>query len=179
MQTIMEKTSEMEESKGRDHNSDIQSQRFAGKRFYRPGVLAAYCILVNLPFGTFFYGLNVYRRGDFWLGRIILTVSALGLIGIGIALVTGAEVYSMRWLLPNIVVGICLMKLEKGSYQKAILNGARPARWWPPLLLLAAMVLAVLTVSLFTASDVEEEGTSVETALNIGSSKNTRPGLCS
>jgi len=143
----------MEELKERDRNPDIESQQFAGKRLYRPGVLAAYCIIANLPFGIFLYGLNVYRRGHFWMGRIILAVSAVAIIAMSIAVASGAKVYCIPSLLLNIVVGVGLMKAERGSYQKAILNGATPARWWPPLLFLAAISLAILIVSWFTSPD--------------------------
>ncbi len=87
------------------------------------------------------------------MGRIILAVSAVAIIAMSVAVARGAKAYGIPSLLLNIVVGIGLMKTERGSYQKAILNGATPARWWPPFLFVTAISLAILIVSWFTSPD--------------------------
>jgi hypothetical protein len=46
----------------------------------------------------------------------------------------------------NLFMGFGLMKAEQSNYKKALSNGALPARWWPPLLFLAAMVLVTSAV---------------------------------
>ena len=141
----------MDESTTLSHASDTENQLFVGKRFYHPKLLAAYSILANLPLAFFLYGLNVYRRGSFWMGRIILLLSALAIIGMSIALAVGAKGFGIPWTLFSIVVGIGLMKAEKSGYQKAIANGGMPAKWWPPLLFIAADILAISLIAWFFA----------------------------
>ncbi len=145
----------MEELKSSGHTTGIEKQPLVGKRLHRPGLLAAYCILANLPLGFFLYGLNVYRRGNVWMGRTILTLSALAIIGMSIVLALGLDVKvrGLHVMLLNIVVGIGLMKAERSSYQRAILNGALPAKWWPPLLFIGANILAILSISWLVAPD--------------------------
>lgn len=135
------------------HTSNTKNQQLVGKRLYRPGVLAAYCALASLPWGFCLYGLNVYRRGNFWMGRIMLTLSALGIIGMSVAAALGIRVHGLRLMVLNVAVGIGLVKAERITYQKAILNGAIPTKWWLPLLFIAANILAVFLISWLVAPD--------------------------
>jgi hypothetical protein len=139
----------MNESSTLCHAPDTENQLFVGKQFYHPKHLAAYSILANLPLAFFLYGLNVYRRGSFWMGRIILISSALAIIGMSIAFAAGAKGYGIPWTLFSIVVGIGLMKAEKSNYQKAILNGGIRAKWRPPLLFIAGDMLAIYLIGWF------------------------------
>jgi hypothetical protein len=141
----------MNESTTLSHASDTENQLFVRKRFYHPKLLAAYSILGNLPLAFFLYGLNVYRRGSFWMGRIILLLSALAIIGMSIALAVGAKGFGIPWTLFSIFVGIGLMKAEKSGYQRAIANGGTPAKWWPPLMFIVADILAISLIEWFFA----------------------------
>ena len=117
---------------------------FTGKRFYQPWVLAVYCAVANLPFGIFLYGLNVHRRGDFWIGKILMVVSGLAVIGIYLTPTGGIfDKYAIPIFFFNLFMGLGLMKAEENNYKKAILNGGGAARWWPPLIFLAAILFAM------------------------------------
>ncbi len=120
-----------------------ESTHLAGKRLYRPGVLAAYCILTNLPLGVFLFSLNVYRRGSIWAGRISMALTALAIVGYSVVLAAGVNLTGSRYLLLNIVVGLGIMKAEQAKYEKAISNGALPARWWPPLIFVCVNMLVI------------------------------------
>ena len=147
----------VEQLKSLGHIINIEKEGLVGKRLHRPGLLAAYCILANLPLGFFLYGLNVYRRGNVWMGRTILILSALAIIGMSITLTLGLDVKGrgLHVMLLNIVVGIGLMKAERSSYQRAISNGAVPAKWWPPLLFIGANILAILFISWLVTPEEE------------------------
>ena len=109
---------------------DGQDRQCVGKRFYQPWVLAAYCILANLPFAILLYGLNIYHRGSLWIGKIILIASALGVIGICITSAIGTlNGHGIPMFLFNLFMGIGLMKAEESNYKKALSNGALPAKW--------------------------------------------------
>jgi hypothetical protein len=79
------------------------------------------------------------------MGRILFVGSTLAVIGICIDSAIGtSDRHRIPIFLFNLFMGIGLMKAEQHNYQKAILKGGLPARWWPPLLFLAAMVLTLM-----------------------------------
>ncbi len=129
--------------------SKDRQQNFEGKRFYHPGVLAAYCILANIPLAIFLYGINVHRRGDVRIGNVIKIVSALTLCTMTIAAAFDSNLHGMRFLLPGIVIGIGLMKAERAKYDNAISKGARQEKWWPPLLILLIYILVIFLIDYF------------------------------
>lgn len=83
----------------------------------------------------------------------MLTLSALGIIGMSVAAALGIRVHGLRLMVLNVAVGIGLVKAERITYQKAILNGAIPTKWWLPLLFIAANILAVFLISWLVAPD--------------------------
>jgi len=111
-----------------------------GKRFYPPGVIAAYCV-VFLPIGLLIYGLNVRRRGGRAIGGIMSALSAALFVLIVIFVgVYGRSPGSFGIL--GVFVGIGLLRMEDGPYRSARARGGAKAAWWPPLLWALGCVLA-------------------------------------
>jgi hypothetical protein len=102
-----------------------------GIRLYRPGVLVAYFILGNLPIGMALYALNLARRGDRVLGYFLFGASVLALALLLVAAIAGRNLRG--WTLLALVIGLAVYGAERGPYRSAVQRGARPARWWPPL----------------------------------------------
>ena len=117
----------------------------SGVKLYSPGVLAAYFVLGNLPIGMALYGLNVARRGERWLGYALLSASLLALVLLILGALAGRNLHG--WRLIALVLGLGVWQIERGPYRRALRSGAAPARWWPPLIaVLALMILLVLLV---------------------------------
>ena len=129
--------------------SESSSKSVSGARLYPPGLIAAYTVLFNLPLGLILYGLNVIARGRRSYGRIM----------VGSGVLTGIY-FLLRMFRPHIpeqsrmlfVIGLlCAMsiyKLESGTYEKAIAAGASRARWWPPLVVMIAIVVAIVGIQM-------------------------------
>lgn len=66
-------------------------QELQGRRFYPPGVIAAYCIL-SLPVGLCLYGLNIARRGGRVMGYSMAGTAVLTFWGMFAAGAMGATV---------------------------------------------------------------------------------------
>jgi hypothetical protein len=49
--------------------------------------------------------------------------------------------------------GITIAKFEVGPYKKAIAAGVQKARWWPPLLILMAIIAVLFSYLLFFQSN--------------------------
>ena len=129
-----------------DDISEMSQQRIQVKRFYKPGVLAAYCILANIPLAIFLYGINVHRRGDERSGNIIKIFAAFAIVAMTIALPVGSKLSGLRMMLPGIVIGMGIMQIERPKYERAISQGAMPEKWWPPLLFLIIDILVVFLI---------------------------------
>jgi hypothetical protein len=124
-----------------------QLQDLLGRRFYKPGVIAVFCLL-GVPVGTLLYGLNIARRGDRLLGYGLAVVS--GLILLFAPFSNGPDLSRVAFY-AGIFFAIGIFNLETGPYQLALSRGGQPARWWPPLLGVAGYIIAVAV--LMTASD--------------------------
>lgn len=135
-----------------DGTTDIaidNQQSLAGKRFYQPWALAVYCVAINIPFALFFYGVNIYRRGNTLMGNIIKVAAAIAFVVLIIPL-SKTNFSFIRYLLFSIVIGIGLAKAESSGYRQAISRGALPAKWWPPLLImfiLTAVIIALIYIN--------------------------------
>lgn len=114
----------------------------SGVRLYSPGVLAAYFILGNVPIGMALYGLNVARRGDRWLGYAVLGSSLLALVLLFLAALAGRNLRG--WNLVALVLGLGVWQIERGPYGRALRSGATPAKWWPPLIAVVALLVALV-----------------------------------
>ncbi len=136
-------------------NGDVEGKAMnvEGRRFYQPGVLAAYCILANFPLALFLYGMNVHRRGSNVTGNLIKILAALVMVLMTIALIVEVRFKAFHSILIGIVIGIGLMHAETPHYERAIKNGASAARWWPPLLFLLAQMLFIVAIEFLREGD--------------------------
>ena len=115
--------------------------------FYSPVVLAAYSISSNFAISIFLYSLNLSRRGYQWRGRLIAGLSVFFLVfrflqGVFVAS-DGLTRYRSEFLIDILVAGI-LYGTEKPHFDRAIRNGNKPARWWPPLV----WILGIVTIEI-------------------------------
>jgi hypothetical protein len=119
----------------------VESVDLSGIRLYKPGVLAAYFVLGNLPIGMALYALNVARRGDRILGYFLFGASALALVLLIVVALAGRNLRG--WTLLALVIGLAVFRIELRPYRVAVKRGAMPARWWPPLLAVVALMLVL------------------------------------
>jgi len=140
----------MNSNNGSEICENTQSKDVSGRHFYRPHVLAAYCIL-HLPVGLFLYGLNVIRRGNCLTGYVLAGISGATFLGMLVVAASGARVFTYGIL--GIFIGIGLLKIESGPYRRARSRGGTAARWWPPLLWVAGSVLVIIIVSVVMKSN--------------------------
>lgn len=140
----------MESSNGRETEKVNVPRKGGNRRFYPPGVLAAYAVLF-LPVGLYLYGLNVIRRGNRLPGCILAGISGVAFLGMLVVAASGASVFTYGIL--GIFIGIGLFRMESGPYRRAISRGGVAARWWPPLLWVAGSVILVVIVSLVMNPD--------------------------
>jgi len=130
----------------------FQEPPLAGRRLYSPGVIAAYTVLANLPTGCILYGLNLRARGERRFGLTVLLVGVL-LACAEISLTAFGPAPS-RVALIGIASAICLYRIESGPYEKALKMGALRARWWPPALVLLAVLACLFVVAITLAPAV-------------------------
>ena len=130
-----------------------ESKDLAGVRLYKPGVIAAYMVLSGMAIGLLLYALNVLRRGQRWLGGLILALSAALVIMIVTIVTMGGRVSGLGMI--GVLVAIFVYQLERRPYTLALERGATPAKWWPPLfLVLGFLLIVVVTAGLFGPSDL-------------------------
>ena len=123
-----------------------------GRRFYRPGVIATYCVL-SFPVGLYLYGLNVARRGSRMTGYTLAGMSCVAFLGMLAAGVMGARVSGFGIL--GIFAGIGLLNMEGRPYRLALSRGGGTARWWPPLLwVLGTILLVVIIATVFGPEEI-------------------------
>ena len=131
-----------------ENTQEERQLQFEGVRFYPPWVLATYCILANIPLAIFLYGINIHRRGNVRFGNAIKIMAALAILAMTVGSVFSSKSPGTRFFLLGVVIGIGLFKFEKPHYEKVLAKGAIPAKWWPPLLFLAADILVMLLLIL-------------------------------
>jgi hypothetical protein len=112
---------------------------------YSPSVLVGYSLLTPFTVPLFLLGMNVYRRGHKLTGTALATLAGLGTVGLVIRGVLAEAIpWTMAWAT---VTALLVLKLDSALYFQAVAKGASPARWWPPLLILAALVTVVKTAA--------------------------------
>ena len=124
-----------------DELAPTDASALSGVTLYSPGVLAAYFILGNLPIGMALYALNVARRGDRWIGYLLFCMAAVTLLVLLSAAAGGTRLRTLQLL--AVLVGLGIWQIETPPYRRAIRSGATRARWWPPLVAVVALQLAV------------------------------------
>ena len=77
------------------------AQDLQGRGFYRPGVIATYCVF-SLPVGLYLYGLNIARRGGRIMGYLLSGISGLLFVGMLAAGAVGARVSGLGWKGSNV-----------------------------------------------------------------------------
>jgi hypothetical protein len=123
-----------------------------GTQLYKPGVLAAYIVLSGLPVGLLLYGINLARRGQRWMGRMVWALAGVLLALVLVAVGVGSRVSGLGLL--SIPVAIWVYATERKHYELALQKGARPAKWWPPLFLVLGFIFVLgLTAVLFAPED--------------------------
>ena len=129
-------------------------QDLQGHGFYRPGVIATYCVL-SLPVGLYLYGVNVARRGGRVMGYVLSGLSGATFLGMLVAGALGARVSGLGIL--GIFAGIGLLNMEGRPYRLALSRGGVTSRWWPPLLWVIGSILVVtLVVTILGPEEVAE-----------------------
>jgi hypothetical protein len=123
------------------HSDDSTTGIPAGVKLCAPAVILAYCILGNPWLGLILYGRNVAHRGQRAMGGVISILAALVLALIFIAEIdTPRQRFFLPLFLLSILLGIGVYRLESGPYRRARAEGAARARWWPPLILMLAIL---------------------------------------
>jgi hypothetical protein len=128
----------------------LPSTDLQGRRFYRPGVIATYCVL-NLAVGLALYGLNVAHRGSRFMGYLLASASGAALVGMLAVAAIGKPVAGFGVL--GLFIGLGLFKQESGPYRLALSRGGVDARWWPPLLWVVAAMIVVVAVAVIFGGD--------------------------
>jgi hypothetical protein len=121
----------------------ISLNELNAKKLYPPGIIVAYTILANVPIGLILYGINIINRGFRTYGKIVLWSGIICGIVLSAMILFGNPPRGL--ILIGVMCGITIYKCESGPYRKAIAAGAQKAKWWPPLLILMAMVMALLS----------------------------------
>lgn len=121
---------------------------FAGVRLYSPRAIVAYAVIFNLPLAGFLVGLNVRARGSRTMGFVIMAAASFAGLALAGAVASGLSPDGL--MLFGIVGGLVGFQLERRPFAVALSQGATPARWWPPALIvtigLAGVVLAECAV---------------------------------
>ena len=119
-------------------NEELSAQ----KSFYSPGVLATYCIFIDLLVGFILYGINISRRGYLWKGKLLIILSILILvIRVFVSLLMPNQLLTLKsQFLLTVPIALNLYILEKHHFQRAIRHGSKQARWWLPLIWVAVIV---------------------------------------
>ena len=128
----------------------IPQSQMIGTRLYPPWLLVIYSVFANPPIAVFLYGINIHRRGSKATGIILKTVAALTIVLMTIAAALGAQMKEAQSIfrVVGIIIGLGLYPIEARPYRISVAQGARPARWWPPLLFILAQA-ALIYSSLF------------------------------
>jgi hypothetical protein len=124
-------------------SKDSSIQSLQRRYLYSPDTIAAYCVL-SFPVGLYLYGLNVARRGGRIMGYFLAGLSAIVFLGTLTADALGIRGSTFGVI--GIFVGIGLYKMECSSYRLELSRGAAKASWWPPLLWILGLIVAVVIV---------------------------------
>ena len=119
------------------------SERFVGKAFYSPGVIAGYCMFISLFIGTILYGINLFRRGQVRKGSVLILLASVPIVVITVFhpfIVLGSS-----WLgMLSGLVALNLYTFERPHFQRVLLHGGQCAKWWPPLIGISVIALLSL-----------------------------------
>lgn len=124
-----------------EHSATEWNQRLQPGVLYQPSVIAAYSVLAGWPVGLLLYGMNQFWRGHRQRGQFLMALSGLCWI-----LLLGSSSSAVLGLLPQLfslfspLISLYFNLLEKPYFRRAIGEGWRPARWWPPLCFLVPAI---------------------------------------
>ncbi|MEM9004226.1 MAG: hypothetical protein AAGE59_11980 [Cyanobacteria bacterium P01_F01_bin.86] len=123
-----------------NHDASEWEQGGEPEKLYRPIVIAAYSS-AYLPIGLILYGLNIFRRGDRWKGKLIIYLSGLFLI---LSIVVSNSTQAQLYYFFSPLIAAHLYSLERSYFKRAIREGWQPARWWIPLFFWAFIIFLSL-----------------------------------
>lgn len=106
-------------------------------------------MLASIPCGCVLYGLNLRARG-----RQVAGYSAISLgLTFGLLLLALVADRSAPGLLAalGVIGAINVYQLERVPFQMAVRQGAAPAKWWPPALVLLAVTALFISAQAFLA----------------------------
>jgi len=147
-------------------------------RIHRPGAVATYGCLC-LPVGLFLYGLNLRRRGEGAIGAAVLVFACLAYTAmIAPGLFSTADPRLALVGVLGLPLAPLLYLIERAPYQRAIQAGGRPARWWPPLVILVLLIFAVAVLVMLRDSTGDDEAAQPNSALNPSHSAVTARAYC-
>ncbi len=123
--------------------SPVQPMPLSGRKVYSPAALAGYSAFVCLPFGYILYGLNIKARGQRQLG---LSWVFFGAACIAFMLFMPPRFGAISSIAfgSGVFGGIALFQHEGRSFTTATAQGAARARWWPPALIVLALIALYL-----------------------------------
>ena len=122
------------------HNAPEWDQVGQPGKLYRPIIIAAYSY-AYLPMGLILYGINIFRRGHCWRGRLLISLSGLLFILSFIASNLLNPTQNRLYFFSSLLVAIHLYSLERPYFKRGIREGWQPARWWIPLCFLTFIEL--------------------------------------
>jgi hypothetical protein len=137
------------------NNTIADESKLFGPALYSPIVIAIYCALVSFIAGFILYGINLFRRGQIWLGRLFIGLSIVVYLGMMIASFIGSNVLGGKTYILGIIISFGLFKMESIPYAKALSLGAVKAKWWPPLLWSILIIVVSLLILYFLGPEKE------------------------
>ena len=129
-------------------DTPLESLPLAGRKVYLASVIAAYTVLANISVGCVLYGMNLQARGSKLGGWILIACGVLS--GIFLLLTSTVRHMPVVWIFfLSVLAAFFFYWFEKEPVKAAIKNGATPARWWPPALIVAAIMILFAGVAHF------------------------------
>lgn len=128
-----------------------EAKDLEGVRLYKPGVIAAYMVLSGMAVGLLLYALNLMRRGQRWVGGLILALCGALFVLIAATVTMGGRVSGLGIL--GVLVAIFVYQMERRPYALALERGATPAKWWPPIFLVLGLLLMIAIIGVLFGPD--------------------------
>jgi len=116
--------------------------KYSGLKLYHPGIIMFYFLLGGLPLGLSLYSLNIFRRGQVWMGRFLFILSVVTFIMLVTAAVSGNGLSGLG--IVGLFIGLGILKMEWLPFTTSIEKGAKKAKWYPPLLIVLGLYIIII-----------------------------------